>query len=318
MITPKRILVATDFSEHSHAAILKAIDLAKKCKAKITLVHVAKKSLLEKVMARTVPLLGKALITSEENALALFKKIVPHYSKEKIKIKHVILSGEQPAQKILKYSKDHKIDLLIIGTHGKYSIHDWYVGTTAEYISRMTTVPVLIVKNAIQKSYQKILVPLDFSNASKNALLFAYALFPKSNLKLLHVADQDFEELLKNKKEIASNKIKLMRKSILLFLSQKMKDFIKKCNKKFAKLTLNIQFGYPGVAIIKEAKQSHQDLVVMGTEGHSQRHYLFMGRTASRVLIETDKDLLLVPPKKIGVKMGESEELFHQLKYKNF
>ena len=34
----------------------------------------------------------------------------------------------------------------------------------------------------------------------------------------------------------------------------------------------------------------------MGTEGHSRFHYLWLGRVASRVLIETEKDILLVPP----------------------
>lgn len=112
------------------------------------------------------------------------------------------------------------------------------------------------------------------------------------------MGDHEFEELLKNEKEVAEDKVKTMRKSIMLLLSEKMKEFVKNCNSKLSKLPCEIKFGYPGVAIIDAAKKSKCDLVIMGTEGHSQHHYLFIGRTASRVLIEIDRDLLLVPPQK--------------------
>lgn len=294
----KRILVATDFSENSRVAILKGIEFAKKNKGEVIILHVAKKGFFEKMLANAIPLIGKVLITPEEYAASLLEKMTQQYSKDEIKIKHVILSGDQPARKILKYGKDHKSDLLIIGAHGKYSIHDWFVGTTAEYIARKTPIPVLIIKRIKRKSYQRILVPLDFSNASKSALLFAYKLFSNSKLKLLHIGDHEFEELLKKENKISKDKVKTMRKSVLLLLSEKMRDFIKKCNNKLSKLSFEIKFGYPGIGIIEEAKKLNQDLVIMGTEGHSQRHYLFMGRTASRVLIEIDRDLLLIPPHK--------------------
>ena len=156
----KHILVATDFSEYSQVAVLKAIHIAKLNKAKITLLHVAKKGFFEKTIINTIPIIGKVLITPEEHALSLLKKMMQKYSREKINIKYVILSGEQPGRKILQYAKKSHCDLIIVGAHSKYSFHDWFVGTTAEYIARKTPVPVLIIKRDIKKSYQKILVPL--------------------------------------------------------------------------------------------------------------------------------------------------------------
>lgn len=294
----KHILVATDFSKYSQIAILRAINIAKLNSAKITILHVAQKKNLEKALINVIPVMGKVLITPEEHATPLLEKITQEYSTAKINIKYVILSGEQPARKILQYAKKSQSDLIIVGAHGKYSFHDWFVGITAEYIARKTPIPVLIIKRDLQKSYQKILVPIDFSKASKNALLLAFTLFPTSKLKLLHIGDHEFEELLKNETDISYDKVKTVRKSILLLLSQKMKDFISECNKKISKNSIDIKFGYPGITILDEAKKSNQDLVIMGTEGHSERHYLFIGRTASRVLIDIDRDLLLVPSQK--------------------
>lgn len=300
----KHILVALDFSEYTPIAILRAIHIAKLNNAKITLLHIAKESFIGKTLTNTIPMMGKVLITPEEHATSLLEKITKKYLKEKITMEYAILSGEHPAHKILQYAKKSQSDLIIVGAHSQYSFHDWFVGTTAEYIARKTPIPVLIIKRKTKNPYKKILVPLDFSHASKNALLLACKLFPDSKLKLLHIGDHEFEELLKNKIDISHTKVKTIQKSLLLLLSQKMKDFISKVNKKLSNISFDIKFGYPGITILEEAKKSNQDLVIMGTEGHSERHYLFIGRTASRVLIDVDRDLLLVPPQKLKFRIN--------------
>lgn len=283
MNTPKRILVATDFSQPSQIAISRAVELAKTNKAQLTILHVAKKGLLETIMKATAPSIGKILITAEEYATTLLKKQIDKLSKNKIKIKYAVIRGEHPGPKILKYAKDHKMNLLVLGAHGKYSVHDWFVGTTAEYIAKKTQLPVLIIKKLSHKSYRKILIPIDFSAASKNALQFATQLFPKTDLRLLHVENRDYADLLKTKESDPK---------------ENMKKLIKEFGNKLTQSHYNIKTGYPGIVIVDAAKKLNQDLVVMGTQGHSQHHYLLIGRVASRVLIEIDRDILLVPPKK--------------------
>lgn len=290
-----RILISTDFSELSKIAILRALDLAKANQATVTILHIAKKGILEKWVNWVSPDFAKALITPEEYAKSLLEKQVKELIKSKIKVNYQIISGNSSAPKILNYAKKHKMDLIILGAHGKYSIHDWFVGTTAEYIARKTTLPVLIIKKPQVKPYRKILIPIDCSAASEQALLFANQLFPRANLRLLHVGDHEFEDLLKNNAP-HNPKIKTLRNSILLSIKEKIKTFLKKTNPNLIKLACDIKFGYPGAVIIDEAKKQNQDLVVMGTKGHGKRHYLFIGRVASRVLIETDRDVLLVPP----------------------
>lgn len=216
-------------------------------------------------------------------------------------INYVIESKGKPFIKILQHARKHHIDLLIMGAHGKYSVRDAFVGTTAEYIAKKTICPVLIVKHAPSYPYKKILIPVDFSKPSKNALNYALKLFPTSNLKLIHVGDHEFEDLLNKESKseaMQKNKINKVRKAILLYLDNQMKNFIKGHSKQMDKNSYSITLGYPGPAILKEAKKFKSDLIIMGTQGHGQTHYLFNGSVANWVLIETDKDILLVPPKK--------------------
>ena len=294
----KRILVTTDLSTHSQFALLRAVELAKRVKAQLTILHVAETSTLEKIMGNTIPIVRKVLITPEEYAESFLEKQVEKLSKQNLKINYMILSGDNPARKILHYAENNQFDLLVLGAHGRYSIRDCMVGTTAEYVARKSHLPILIVKKPVKNAYQKILVPTDFSAASGNALKFARTLFPKADLNVLHVGDHDYDDLLDSENTIPKNKMKKVRDGLSMLLKDKTLKFMKKCGIRSAKSTCYIKFGYPGVVIVDEAKRMKLDLVIMGAEGHSQRHYLFIGRVASRVLMDLDRDVLLVPGNK--------------------
>lgn len=294
----KNILVATDFSETSEFAISRAIEIAKKTKANITMIHVIQKVYFDKFLETIIS--KDILQTAEEYVTTLFLEKIRSLSRYKININYVIISKGKPAVKILQYTRKNKIDLLIMGAHGKYSIRDTFVGTTAEYIAQRTTCPVLIVKNLPNKPYRKILVPVDFSSTSKTAFNYSLQLFSNTNIRLIHVGDYEYEDLLKKEEKeepIPKNKIIKMRKAILFYLDDKMKKFIKGHNKQLDKNPYHIQLGYPGPSIINESRKTNCGLIIMGTQGHGRLYYLFIGSVANWVLTETDKDILLVPPR---------------------
>lgn len=298
----KNILVTIDFSKNSDLAISRAIHLAKTTNAKLTIMHVVQRKSTDNFLDSTLKnLFPKALwlSTEEHRAILLQEKIdsLPHHG---VEISSVLITKGKPNVKILQFAKKNKFDLLVIGAHGKYSLRDTFVGTTAEYIARKTTCPVLIIKNQLSNRFGKILIPTDFSKVSKRALDYASYLFPKGTFRLLHVGDYHFENLLikeEKKREIPKNTIAKIRKAILFYLNNKMKLFSKGYNKKLGKFTSDIVFGYPGPSIIKAAKSSNSDVIVMGTQGHGKHHYLSIGSVAQWVLTDCDKDILLVPPK---------------------
>lgn len=294
----RNIAVAVDFSKNSDYAILRAVNIAKEKNANLILLHVVQKKSLDNFLDSTLKsLLPKRLwLTTEEYKETLIQEKLLKLANQKINVNYVVIRTGKPAIKILQYAKKNKIDLLIMGAHGYYSIRDSFVGTTTEYVAKKTQCPVLVVKNPPLNKYRKILVPTDFSKVSKKALNYAIKLLPGSNIHLFHVGDYEFENLLKReKKEIPKYKFTKIHKAISLYLENKMKKFIKGC--KLGKHPYNISLGYPGPLIIKEAEKSNQDLIVMGTQGHGRIHYLFIGGVANRVLIDGNKDILLIPPK---------------------
>jgi nucleotide-binding universal stress UspA family protein len=295
----RNVVVATDLSEIADCAILRAIEIAKSANANLTILHVVEKKNFDNFLETIIP--KELLQTPTEYATTLIQEKIYTLLRHKVQLNYAVISSGKPAVKILQYVRKNKVDLLVIGAHGKHSMRDLFVGTTAEYISERTTCPVLITKNTNEKPYKKILVPVDFSDVSKAALNYTIKLFPNSNIRLIHVGDHEFEHLLKEedqKGEIKRNNLIKMRKAILFYLESKMKKFISRCKRKITKSSYNIVLGYPGPTIVKETMGKKCDLVVMGTQGHGMLHYHFIGSVAKWVMADSDKDILLIPPKK--------------------
>jgi len=56
-----------------------------------------------------------------------------------------------PFDEIIRYSKEHSIDMIVMGTHGYTGFKHIFMGSVAEKVVRYSLVPVLTVK---QKSFE--------------------------------------------------------------------------------------------------------------------------------------------------------------------
>ncbi len=140
----RNILVPTDFSDFSTAAIEHASSLALLYGAKMHLVHVID----------TVPVFGapNLALTAEPmagvleaNAQEEMRKFVYWKLKNSTNLEQIILHGD-PCQEVVNYSQQHEIDLIVIATHGRTGLAHMLMGSVAEKIVRLSSVPVLAVK----------------------------------------------------------------------------------------------------------------------------------------------------------------------------
>lgn len=150
MELPKRILVATDFSEASDAALDYAIDLAKLLGAKVVVLH-----------AYELPVYGfpsGALIATAEMAATIMNGAQAGVAAmcEKRKSKGVELSQvvRQGAawEEVALVAEEVSADLIVVGTHGRKGIAHALLGSVAEKIIRTSTRPVLTIHAPKPKS----------------------------------------------------------------------------------------------------------------------------------------------------------------------
>lgn len=145
MIGLKNVLVATDFSDSSQAALKQARALASAFGASVHLLHVVTQPLHE-VWACYAPGADFLALVEELRAEAR-KRLALLASPDDISKGHVVLATTwgDPADEILKYARAHDIDLIVCGTHGFRGWDHLLMGSVAERVVRTAPCPVLTV-----------------------------------------------------------------------------------------------------------------------------------------------------------------------------
>ena len=141
----KSILFPTDFSEGSAQALEYAIDLTNRYGAKLTVIHV----IYDVVRATgwyvphtSVEEMYKDLEKSAQKELDSFgiKEMGALKNVERVVLKGV------PHEEIIKYATQQKMDMIIMGTHGRKGLDRVLFGSTASQVVRFAPCPVLSVR----------------------------------------------------------------------------------------------------------------------------------------------------------------------------
>ena len=146
----KKILVPTDGSKPSKRSLQYAITFAKKMSASLILMSVIDKSIF---LRQSVPARSKTskLVEPIEDYLkrgaeAVLKDAENLCKKHKVQCKKIMKIGH-PVEEIIKQAKRLKVDIIILGSHGKSAITAAIVGSvTIGVINRVRRIPVLVVR----------------------------------------------------------------------------------------------------------------------------------------------------------------------------
>jgi nucleotide-binding universal stress UspA family protein len=144
----KKILFPTDFSEGSSHALLYAVDLAKHYGAKLHIVHVIYD--IAKAAGWYVPHISvdemyKDIEKGAKKQLERFGDEEERCLKGIEEVERTVLTGV-PHEEILKFAKEKKIELIVMGSHGKKGIDRILFGSTAAQVVRFAPCPVLTVR----------------------------------------------------------------------------------------------------------------------------------------------------------------------------
>lgn len=138
----------------------------------------------------------------------------------------------------------------------------------------------------------KILIPVDFSKTSLNAVKYAafMAQFTKGELVLVHV--QNKSDLL----DVIMPAVKLKDISVITdFLAEKLEKIAADIKKRYGiKVTTYVSTGNTTSEIVSMAEETKSTLIVMGTHGKDSENGFFLGSNAYRVLTKSDIPVMTV------------------------
>jgi universal stress protein A len=189
-----RILVPTDFSPASDAALSYGRRFAERLRASLHLVHAFDDPYTTASFAAEIytplPLtLREEMISNIRQQLATRlagEEGVPPDGATGV------VTGATTGS-IVDYAKSINADLIVMGTHGRGGMAHLLLGSVAERIVRTASCPVLTVRERRDGPIRRILVPTDFSATSDEALDYAAMLAERfgATVQLLHVLEDD-------------------------------------------------------------------------------------------------------------------------------
>lgn len=151
-MTLENILVATDFSEASEAALVYGRELARRFGGTLHVLHV-----VGNVVAGAVGIEGYTTDfaalqgAAEAAARKQLNAVVTEEDRRALAAKSIVLTSNAPAQSIVSYARDARIDLVVVGTHGRGGTPHEFLGSVAERVGRMAPCPVLTVRHSPRK-----------------------------------------------------------------------------------------------------------------------------------------------------------------------
>ncbi|WP_347251458.1 universal stress protein [Legionella sp.] len=148
MMKYKKIMVAVDGSTTSDQALQEAVELAQDQKAFLRIIYVVDESIVK--YADSFIDFETLWAAFKAEGQALLKKISHRVKASTIHFDtHLVIlkfSEGRLAEKIVSEAEDWQADLLVIGTHGRQGISRFFLGSVAEKVLRIATLPVLLIR----------------------------------------------------------------------------------------------------------------------------------------------------------------------------
>ncbi len=135
------LLIALDFSQFSPLVEKVGYTLARRLNAKVTLVTIVNKSIDYE------PIVTGQVFTDNWEA----RQYLANENLEKVKLAHsdietnIVSFIGDPQEDIIDLAIKNHTTFIVIGTHGRTGFTNFLLGSTAEYVIKHSTIPVIVV-----------------------------------------------------------------------------------------------------------------------------------------------------------------------------
>jgi nucleotide-binding universal stress UspA family protein len=212
-----------------------------------------------------------------------------------------------PSEEVITAARAEDSDLIVVGTRGKTGLAHILLGSTAERVIRGAPCPVLAVRTEpvdIEQegsgsrpvTLERILVPVDFSDCSLDALEYAavVAQQAEASLTLVHVLEPvtyglDFTL---DQSKTRHSEVESWRK--------RLEELASSLRASHISVESRLWGGLPVDSILDAAQTLPCDLIVMGTHGRRGISHAISGSVAEAVLRKARVPVLTVRSPKFG------------------
>lgn len=305
MIELRRILCPVDFSDCARRALDQALALARWSGAGVTVLHVAAAA-------------AEADAADHEGPDRELRRFLEAHGAPGVALDAAVARGPAAAA-ILDHAVASRADLLVLGTRGRSGWKRLVLGSVAEQVLRAAPCPVLTVPPgqpeavpATPALYREILCPVDFSDASVDALQFAAALVEGGGgrVTVAHVLGHDLRstpELYDTALSDRGLSDAAYRERRIAHVRERLREIVPGAAAACRVEALG-PGGAPAREILRLAAAQQSDLIVLGIRPRSGADLLVLGSTTHDVLREASCAVLTVCERRQDRSRAPTEE----------
>jgi len=281
-IALNNILFATDFSKVSNAALPFVLALAEQYSAKIFVVNAVGPEPYLSMPLEPIPMGADLFWNDAQRRLTDF---VAATAFDGIAHQEVLRRGGL-WEVVSRIMHEERIDLIVMGTHGRHGLTKLVLGSEAEKVYRQAICPVLTVGPEVPApagtdwKLKRILFPTDLSTTSENALHYAVSLAQdnEATLTLFHTIPMVPWQ---------------QKESVERSTREQMKAMLPR--EAHCRVEFRVGFEFLADGILRFTEEQRADLIVMGVAKPAAAAWTaHMGSAASEVISEAPCPVLTV------------------------
>jgi nucleotide-binding universal stress UspA family protein len=269
-----RILVASDLSAESLLAVARATMLATAHRAHLGVLRVVDPDVddvdlegagveLREALARTPAAVGADL---------------------------AVVSGT-PFVEIIRHARATDVDVVVVGYSGQDAGPRSGLGTTVERVIRKGDRPVLSVRRGPRGPYRRLVVGIDYSEHSAQALAFGSVLAPEAAVQVIHA----YPLLGVRKLEGAGashDEVAAYLRTVEVREAERLEAYVRE--RDVRGVSHHVIPGPAQTSLPALARERRADLLVVGSRGAAGLRHVLLGSVAEHSLRDATSDVLVV------------------------
>lgn len=284
-VRPDRILLATDLSHRCDRALDRAVELARRWDVDLVIVHA-----LERPSDLTTPnpsLEAPAWLAPGDRPLKVERRLRRDLPLLDVRTS-IVVQESRPVDLVLETAGENGADLIVTGVARDRSFEKLLLGGTVDALIRDAPNPLLVVKDRARRPYRKVVVPVDFTDASLYALQAVAVLFPEAELAVFHGADAPYAGLMDSTRYRDDMREGATADCRAFLARSGLPDDLRD------RARVIVDVGPPDQLLAAYIEEADSDLVVVGAKGRSRLFDVVIGSTARAILSAAPCDVLVV------------------------
>lgn len=269
----ERILFPTDFSSCAAVAFEQALFLAEQLEAELHVLHVIA---LHDVDLSDPDDRFPEIREIEEHldrvAQSDMRALFDPHRESALQIVRAHRRGVAPGPCILDYAREHEVDLIVMGTHGRRGVRRLVLGSVAEEVMRLAECPVLCSRRGPDSgavgSIKTIVVPVDDSKNARRALTMGKVMARRFDARLVvsSVLESRYHPggYLPSGERLVPNADRLLEMAKI-----RLRQLVEDVPGPDVSYELHVSLGRSISEILSLAGKVDADLIVLGSQGIS-------------------------------------------------